>query len=98
MRATAESIWSYCQQQSPSELSLAVEGNGLISGASLGHYGKDLVAAWDARDDDHKFMVVGIAHHAENPTYEEAFAPLARRGALRLLPISDQCIFSSYLR
>ncbi|KAF7974649.1 hypothetical protein HWV62_11526 [Athelia sp. TMB] len=57
--------------------------------ADLGHYGKDLVEAWDARDDAHKFMVVGIAHHAQNPTYEEGFAPLARRGALRLLPISD---------
>ena len=62
----------------------------LIMAASLGHWGKDLVAAWDARDDAHKFMVIGIVHHAQNPGYEEAFAPLARRGALRLLPISDQ--------
>ncbi|KAF7966600.1 hypothetical protein HWV62_37785 [Athelia sp. TMB] len=53
-----------------------------------------MVAAWDARDDAHKFTVVAIVHHAQNEGWEEAFAPFARRGALRLLPISDQSLFA----
>ncbi|KZP29682.1 hypothetical protein FIBSPDRAFT_815775 [Athelia psychrophila] len=74
----------------------ANEGDGGIDMVILGtaiydlpHYGKGLVEAWDARDDAHKFAVVGIVHDAADTAWLELFAPLARRGALRLLPISD---------
>lgn len=48
--------------------------------------------AWDSRDVVHKFTVVGIVHHTEMKGWEELFAPLARRGALRLLTLSNQYV------
>ncbi|KZP07911.1 hypothetical protein FIBSPDRAFT_272137 [Athelia psychrophila] len=55
----------------------------------LRHYGKQLLEAWDARDEAHKFTVVALTHHAAEKDWMVLFAPLARRGALRLLTISD---------
>ncbi|KAJ6507960.1 hypothetical protein C8R47DRAFT_1236962 [Mycena vitilis] len=49
----------------------------------------ELLAAWDARDAAHKFQVVCIVHHAQDYPWQNQIAEWARRGAIRLLPISE---------
>ncbi|KAJ7678981.1 hypothetical protein DFH06DRAFT_975171 [Mycena polygramma] len=49
----------------------------------------ELLAAWDARDAAHKFQVVCIVHHAQDYPWQNQITEWARRGAIRLLPISE---------
>lgn len=95
MKETEGSTWWFWRHQFSSEWLVHCRLLGILSeilSGSLRHYGKDLVEAWDARGKDYKFTVVCIVHHAAKQDWEELFAPLARRGALRLLPISDQYV------
>ncbi|KAJ8519067.1 hypothetical protein ONZ45_g3952 [Pleurotus djamor] len=54
-----------------------------------GDWHEQLLAAWDARDKDHKFTLVCIVHHVLDKGWQPHIADWARRGALRLLPISS---------
>jgi hypothetical protein len=55
----------------------------------VGHWHKELLAAWEARDDDHKFQLACIPHHQEEFGWHDLITPWARRNSFRLLPISD---------
>lgn len=59
---------------------------------SVGFWQDELLAAWDARDEDHKFKVVCIVHNAGDTGWQRHIGPWARRNAMRLLPISEQCV------
>ncbi|KIM83634.1 hypothetical protein PILCRDRAFT_431704 [Piloderma croceum F 1598] len=48
-----------------------------------------LLAAWDARDDDHKFQLVCMAHNQGDQNWHRYITPWARRNAIRILAISE---------
>ncbi|OCH93915.1 hypothetical protein OBBRIDRAFT_723822 [Obba rivulosa] len=49
----------------------------------------DLLAAWDARDEDHKFKIVCIVHNIPDRRWQAHIPDWAQRDALRLLAISE---------
>ncbi|KAJ6546927.1 hypothetical protein B0H19DRAFT_954108 [Mycena capillaripes] len=52
-------------------------------------WARDLLAAWDARDSDHKFMLVCVVHNILDVDWQVGITDWSRRGAIRLLPISE---------
>ncbi|KAF9031612.1 hypothetical protein BJ165DRAFT_1518719 [Panaeolus papilionaceus] len=48
-----------------------------------------LLAAWDKRREDEKFMVVCIVHNVQDTHWQTQITDWARRGAIRFLPISQ---------
>ncbi|KAF4571606.1 hypothetical protein EYR36_008948 [Pleurotus pulmonarius] len=54
-----------------------------------GDWHEQLLAAWDARDGDHKFQLICIVHHVLDTAWQPRIAEWSRRGAIRLLPISN---------
>ena len=62
---------------------------------SVGYWQQELLAAWDARDDNHKFELVCIPHHqggTELGGWHDDITPWARRNAIRIIPIAEQCV------
>jgi hypothetical protein len=55
----------------------------------IGIWQNELLAAWDARDEDHKFKVVCIVHHAGDDGWHHHIGSWARRNTIRLLPIAE---------
>ncbi|EIN05497.1 hypothetical protein PUNSTDRAFT_46854 [Punctularia strigosozonata HHB-11173 SS5] len=51
----------------------------------------ELLDAWDTRDDVHKFKLVCIVHHAQHD-WQDRMPAWSLRDAIRLLPISEQCV------
>lgn len=58
----------------------------------MGMWHEALLAAWDARDDDHKFKLICIVHHAGDTGWQSHIGSWARRNSIRLLPIAEQCV------
>ena len=59
---------------------------------------KKILEAWDARDTAHKFQVVCMIHNAADTYWEKGVLPeLARRGTIRMLSISHQCVIPLHL-
>jgi len=59
---------------------------------------KEILEAWDARDTTHKFQVVCMIHNAADTYWMEGVLPeLARRGTIRMLSISHQCVIPLHL-
>ncbi|KAJ6458883.1 hypothetical protein DFH09DRAFT_1231861 [Mycena vulgaris] len=55
-----------------------------------GAWPEDLLSAWDARDAAHKFKLVCIVHNVKDNSWQlKSIAEWARRGAIRMLPISE---------
>ncbi|KAG9224550.1 hypothetical protein CCMSSC00406_0002299 [Pleurotus cornucopiae] len=54
-----------------------------------GDWHEQLLAAWDARDGDHKFQLICIVHHVLDTAWQPRIAEWSRRDAIRLLPISN---------
>ncbi|KAJ7691577.1 hypothetical protein B0H17DRAFT_934873 [Mycena rosella] len=52
-------------------------------------WAKDLLAAWDARDAAHKFMLVCMVHNIQSASWQDSITDWAQRGAIRILPISE---------
>ena len=59
---------------------------------SVGHWQDELLAAWDARDQDDKFRIVCIVHNQMDADWQQHITPWAMRNAIRILPISGQCV------
>ncbi|OBZ71969.1 hypothetical protein A0H81_08138 [Grifola frondosa] len=55
----------------------------------LPHWHAELLAAWDARDDTHKFKLVCIVHNVKDTSWQRLIPEWSSRSALRLLPIAD---------
>ncbi|KAJ7455257.1 hypothetical protein B0H11DRAFT_2067394 [Mycena galericulata] len=53
-----------------------------------GPWVEELLSAWDARDDAHKFMLVCIVHNIIDDTWQRSIPAWSRRNAIRILPIS----------
>ncbi|KAF8903613.1 hypothetical protein CPB85DRAFT_1017215 [Mucidula mucida] len=53
---------------------------------------EELLAAWHALDEEHKFKLVCIVHDATDDFWFPSTREWVRLGALRLLPISQQCV------
>ncbi|KAG8943817.1 hypothetical protein FRC04_002511 [Tulasnella sp. 424] len=59
----------------------------------LPQLGPDLLQAWDARPADKKFMLVCGAHNGADPSWQQKHSvEWAKRGAFRLLVISDHVV------
>ncbi|KAJ7476079.1 hypothetical protein FB451DRAFT_1034412 [Mycena latifolia] len=54
-----------------------------------GPWPEELLAAWDARDAAHKFKLVCIVHNVRDESWQRWIPEWARRGAIRILPISE---------
>ncbi|KAJ7707475.1 hypothetical protein B0H17DRAFT_918123 [Mycena rosella] len=54
-----------------------------------GAWPEELLAAWDARDAAHKFKLACIVHNVKDEGWQSNIAEWARRGAIRILPISE---------
>lgn len=54
-----------------------------------GDWHEQLLAAWDARDGDHRFQLICIVHHVLDTAWQPRIAEWSRRDAIRLLPISN---------
>ncbi|KAF8332974.1 hypothetical protein F5887DRAFT_986203 [Amanita rubescens] len=54
----------------------------------LQHWHEKLLNAWELRDNERKFELVCIVHHAENRLFEVNIHEWSRRNALRVLTIS----------
>ncbi|KAJ7485665.1 hypothetical protein FB451DRAFT_1127892 [Mycena latifolia] len=52
-------------------------------------WARDLLAAWDARDAAHKFMLVCIVHIVTSYKWQDTVRDWTQRGAIRLLAISE---------
>ncbi|KAJ7077126.1 hypothetical protein B0H15DRAFT_862438 [Mycena belliarum] len=50
---------------------------------------EDLLLAWDARDEAHKFKLVCIVHNIKDDGWQSAITEWARRGAIRTSAISE---------
>ena len=59
---------------------------------SFGHWQDELLAVWDARDQDNKFCIVCIVHNQMDADWQQHITPWAMRNAIRILPISEQCV------
>ncbi|PPQ75088.1 hypothetical protein CVT24_010153 [Panaeolus cyanescens] len=53
-----------------------------------------LLDVWDRRSDDEKFMLVCIVHNVRDEHWQPQITEWARRGAIRLLPISQHVAHS----
>ena len=51
-----------------------------------------LRAAWELRDENHKFKVVCIVHNTLDVNWQEHIEYWSRRDAIRILPIGDQYV------
>ncbi|KAK0469566.1 uncharacterized protein EV420DRAFT_1633985 [Desarmillaria tabescens] len=49
----------------------------------------ELLAAWEERDEHHKFQLVCIVHDVTDTTWQPAITEWSRRQAIRFLPISE---------
>ena len=49
-------------------------------------------AAWELRDENHKFKVVCIVHNTLDVNWQEHIEYWSRRDAIRILPIGDQYV------
>ncbi|KAF9030954.1 hypothetical protein BDZ89DRAFT_1064277 [Hymenopellis radicata] len=49
----------------------------------------ELLAAWDALDEDRKFKLVCIVHNLADDAWQNAITEWSRRDAIRLLPLSE---------
>ncbi|KAJ7849783.1 hypothetical protein B0H13DRAFT_1644880 [Mycena leptocephala] len=54
-----------------------------------GTWPEELLAAWDARDDAHKFKLVCIVHNVLDVSWQRQIAPWSQRNAIRVLSISE---------
>ncbi|KAJ7928860.1 hypothetical protein B0H13DRAFT_2544704 [Mycena leptocephala] len=54
-----------------------------------GTWPEELLAAWDARDDAHKFKLVCIVHNVLDVSWQRHIAPWSQRNAIRVLSISE---------
>jgi len=82
--------------KNPAELMNDIRGNTAIDlvifgtcTTDLGKWHDELLAAWDARDDDHKFQLACTPHHHGELGWHPLITPWARRNSIRLLPISQ---------
>ncbi|EMD34839.1 hypothetical protein CERSUDRAFT_117047 [Gelatoporia subvermispora B] len=55
----------------------------------LPNWHSDLLAAWDARDQDHKFKVACIVHNVPDRRWQVHISDWAQRDSLRLIAISE---------
>ncbi|KAK0204984.1 hypothetical protein DFS33DRAFT_1259694 [Desarmillaria ectypa] len=58
-------------------------------GSDLDGMNDELLAAWDERDEHHKFKLVCIVHDVTDTTWQPAITEWTRRNAIRFLPISE---------
>ena len=58
--------------------------------ASLREWRSELLAAWEARDADHKFQLVCMVHNVVDYNWQAAIPEWSRRNAFRVLTISEQ--------
>ncbi|KAJ7126792.1 hypothetical protein C8R44DRAFT_617561 [Mycena epipterygia] len=54
-----------------------------------GSWPEELLSVWDARDAEHKFILVCIVHNVNDISWQSSISEWARRGAIRILPISE---------
>ncbi|KAF7356316.1 putative eukaryotic translation initiation factor 5 [Mycena venus] len=52
-------------------------------------WSEELLAAWDARDAEHKFKVVCIVHNVRDSTWQQSIPQWSQRNAIRILPIAE---------
>ncbi|KAG6819487.1 hypothetical protein H0H93_011344 [Arthromyces matolae] len=52
-------------------------------------WAKDLLSIWDERPQDHKFNLVCLVHNAKDTAWQDAITDWSRRGAIRIIAISE---------
>ena len=65
----------------------------LLVSLGQGLWTTELLAAWNARDDMHKFQLVCIVHNVRDVGWQEIIPEWSRRNAFRLVVISQQFVF-----
>jgi hypothetical protein len=56
-----------------------------------------LLSIWDARDAEHKFMVVCMVHNVDDIGWHRNLPPWTRRNAIRFITLSEQCVSTSHV-